>query len=528
MSRIHRMTLLCLSVLLAILVHADDGIGIARLYGSFVCVADGDCPDEVPASVVMTDDVLLDTLMSEVNSNGCFSFITPLPRPMLFNLHLGNRVEYVYLTPGCDTRIEIPISRTNGIYHQGIKQNGRYVDLAGLWNKRCDKVSVKEYETVNARIEEFLTHNNYSSLSYLDSLFVLLKDKRVSFCPNYPLLCQKLMDIHYMPPQYIADDIKVRWLKKQLWDRLEYLDERQDSSAMWLSPAYKQYVELHSMHLPTRMRIISRDTTVISYTSKAFPETIISGQLKSHRKRKYESISSREITVVIHYSLSGLFKTKTVTDDQGRFSVALSNCRDEEDACVSFSLKSDDYKQYYITLDQYSHSEQYTEKETSIPSTGSIKYNIDMITDSLCNKGKKIPMLLDWLFKVDKRFQGTYGHLVPFYQNYYEGDKLLDSDGPSYKDRPIIWILNDKVKIITGRRSITSEGGQAYSTTRDHITHNLDEVRAVYVSLQDKIWQPWFRTDNLSAIKPATVFIYTHPKTISSRNVIRKIYCKTH
>lgn len=528
MSRIHRTLFLCLTILSATFVNADDGIGIARLYGRFVCAADGDCPDEVPLSVVMTDDVFLDTLMSEVNSNGCFSFVTPLPRPMLFNLHLDNRVEYVYLAPGCDTRIEVPISRANGIDYQDIKQNGRYVDLAGVWNKRCDKVSIKEYETVNARIEEFLTHDSYSSLSYLDSLSVLLKDQRVLLCPKYSSLCQKLMDIHYMPPQYVADEIKVRWLKKQLWDKHEYLDEQQDSSTMRLSPAYKQYVELLSMHLPARMRIISCDTTITPYTNSVFPETILSGQLKSHRKRKSESISNREITVVIHYSYSGLFKTKTVTDDQGRFSIALSNCRDEEDACVSFSLKGEDYKQYYITLNQYSHSNQYTEKETSIPFTGIIRYDIDTITDSLCNKGKKIPMFLDWLFKVDKRFEGTYGHLVPFYQNYYEGDKLLDSDGPSYKDHPIIWILDDKVKIITGRRSITSEGWQAYNTTRDHITHNLDEVRSVYVSLQDNVWKPWFRTDNLSAIKPATVFVYTHPTTISSRNVIRKIYCKTH
>lgn len=502
-----------------------DRIGVARLLGRFVCLDEDNTSCDIPRSVVMTEDLFCDTLMAEITADGRFSFIKPLVRPMLCKLHLCGNMEYVYLEPDTDTRIEIPVSSDKGIVRQGIRQTGKYSGLADMWNKRSNAEAKSGYDTLNARIEEFLNHTGRQRVSYLDSLALILQDRRIQWCPAYPSLCRKLMDIRYLPPQYIADELKVRWLKRQLWEKYEYLDAQQENSAARLSPAYRQYVAVHSLHIPSRQKIAGRDTTVISYTHRMCPETVIRGQLKSRSKKA--ALNGRTITAITHYASRGISKSDMVTDAKGRFSLTLGNCSEEEDACISFSIKDKHARRYYITLEPYSHNNERTGLEAYISNTGCTQYNMDEIMDSIGNAGGRTPFLLDWLFRKDRNFQGGYGLLEPHSLSYMESDKLFDPEGPTYMSRPIIWIINDKFLTVTGKHS-HNIAYRANNWTNEKITQMIDDVRTIYISLQDNIWRPWFLEDNLSGIKPATVLIYTYPKTISGTNTIRKIHIKTY
>ena len=515
----------CLTVLTGSSNTMPERIGIARLHGRFVCLDESDVPRDIPSSVVMTEELFCDTLMAEVTAGGRFSFIKPLARPMLCKLHLCGNIEYVYLEPDADTKIEIPVSSGKGISRKEIKQTGRYSDLADMWNKRSYADTTSGYDTLNARIEEFLEHKNWRRVSYLDSLALILRDRRIQWCPAYPSLCQKLMDIRYLPPQYIADELKVRWLKRQMWGKYEYLDPQQENSASRLSPAYRQYVAVHSLHIPSRKKIADRDTTVVSYTHRMCPETVIRGQLKSRNKKA--ALNGRTITAITRYASSGIYKSDIVTDAEGNFSLILGNRSEEEEACIAFSIKDKHAKPYYITLEPYRHNNERTGLEAYISDTGCTRYNMDEIVDSIGNAGGRMPFLLDWLFRKDRNFQGGYGLLEPHSLSYTESDNLFDPEGPTYMSRPIIWIINDKFLTVTGKHS-HNIAYRANNWTNEKITQMLDDVRTIYISLQDNIWRPWFLEDNLSGIKPATVLIYTHPKMVSGTNTIRKIHIKTY
>lgn len=502
----------------------DTSFGVARLNGIFTTNTAKQEVTVLPKHIVLTEPLFGDTLLTEVTKDGRFSFIMPAIRPMLCILHLENGQYYVYLSPNEDTMIDIPTYNTEGIKHSNIKVRGKYTALSDMWNNISHDYT--EYKETNNNITKLLQSNNSNNVSYLDSLSNLLQDNRIKWCPEYHNLCQRLIDIHYFPNGEISDDMKVRWLKKHLWNNNEDLNKDQTYSAMKLSREHQLYIRAHAMHIPARKRIISKDTTIIPYSNIAYNYTSLRGQLKSASKKS--TVNSRDLKLHVIYNHSGFYQENIKTDKDGGFNINICNNEFEDDAVLLFSLKDKKQKRYYITIDSIKHQHERVGKEAIIANnTDCIRYDVDSAVDNTYNSGQKIPRFLDWLFNKDKKFQGTYGYLEPNYHLYNENNHSFDPDGPTYDKRPVIWFLNNKFVAITGKRSSNIDY-RAAESTKEKLTFSIDDVHTVYISQQDGVWRPWFKEDNLSLIKPATVFIYTYPQSLSGKNIIRKIHTKTY
>lgn len=137
-------------------------------------------------------------------------------------------------------------------------------------------------------------------------------------------------------------------------------------------------------------------------------------------------------------------------------------------------------------------------------------YFDNQITDSIKGRGGKSLYFLDWLFKAVKGFNGTYGLLEKHVRTMVpEVDDSFDLEGPSFKHKPIIWIVNDKFFALTGTRNHNLKY-KACSFYEKDLSLMLYNVSKVYISKKDEVWKPWFEYDNLSEVRPITMFIYTN------------------
>lgn len=131
------------------------------------------------------------------------------------------------------------------------------------------------------------------------------------------------------------------------------------------------------------------------------------------------------------------------------------------------------------------------------------------IVDSINGREGKPLYFLDWLFKAVKGFNGTYGLLEKHVRTMVpEVDDSFDLEGPSFKHRPIIWIVDDKFFALTGthNHNLNYKACSAYEKDLSLMLYNVSKV---YMSKKTDVWKPWFEYDNLSEVRPVTIFIYT-------------------
>ena len=90
--------------------------------------------------------------------------------------------------------------------------------------------------------------------------------------------------------------------------------------------------------------------------------------------------------------------------------------------------------------------------------------------------------------------------------------------GLSYKNRPIVWIVNNTYTTISyynrGAFSFDPANGIGWTNNPSGATEMpmfIDEVKSVYVSEHEDAYRPFIRVQELEAIHPVTVFVYTHP-----------------
>lgn len=150
-----------------------------------------------------------------------------------------------------------------------------------------------------------------------------------------------------------------------------------------------------------------------------------------------------------------------------------------------------------------------SEAKESLKDHSFLYFDVTHLNDSISRCGGKAPYFLDWIFKNVKGLNGTYGLLENHVRTMNpEADELFDPEGPSFKHRPIIWLVDDKFLALTGTRSRNVKY-KARSAYEKDLTLILSRVSKVYISKTDNVWAPWFEYDNLSDIRPVTIFIYT-------------------
>ena len=109
----------------------------------------------------------------------------------------------------------------------------------------------------------------------------------------------------------------------------------------------------------------------------------------------------------------------------------------------------------------------------------------------------------------------------PAYRNI-----LLPHTGLSYNQRPVIWVLNNVFFAVTQTSSafkpIDIEWMSPYSL--ENMPEQLEDVKSVYVSDDDLVWQRFIRSSRLGIYHPITVFVYSDTTPSAQEKGVRNTY----
>jgi len=187
----------------------------------------------------------------------------------------------------------------------------------------------------------------------------------------------------------------------------------------------------------------------------------------------------------------------------------------------------------------------YDEKTGASKST--IFYNIDEATNEIEDNGEILPTLYEWLIKKNEFFSGddyfndmckpdsSKGYLlrrmegdVPEDGNYLD---VVFKGGPTYKNRPIIWIINNMYVTIShytaSKFSFSPSAGIGWSNNKSGAAEPpqfIDEVKSVYVSEDQDAYTRFIYVDELASMNPVTVYVYTHPQFFNKEKGTRRSY----
>ena len=189
-----------------------------------------------------------------------------------------------------------------------------------------------------------------------------------------------------------------------------------------------------------------------------------------------------------------------------------------------------------------SHLPWYDERTGARKST--VYYDMDEVTDALLDKGEVLPTLYEWLQEKNEFFGGeprledmhmvlddddpsTLDSVVRVEEGAIPTDysKVVYRGGPTYKNRPILWIVNNTYCTITNYTkstlTIRTKNNDSGATTMPDF---IDEVKSVYVSEDDNVYYSFIDADELPALHPVTVFVYTHPQFFNKKKGLRRTY----
>lgn len=184
----------------------------------------------------------------------------------------------------------------------------------------------------------------------------------------------------------------------------------------------------------------------------------------------------------------------------------------------------------------------------------SIYYDIDRETDCIYDSGQEQNGILEWLiehnpfFESDKDYDGPphinpHDSVIGSHNGYHamtitslDEDEtwikagtdyipppvpIMDYPNILYKNRPVIWILNNNLYGLSG---LTKERydkllGDFYPLreSRDAFPVWMDEVKSVYIAEDANVWRNFVSSSVLASYEPVTIFVYIH-RSMPSRN----------
>ena len=153
-----------------------------------------------------------------------------------------------------------------------------------------------------------------------------------------------------------------------------------------------------------------------------------------------------------------------------------------------------------------------------------VRYDCDKAADEIYDRGGEIPGIFEWLVKKNSFFSGEVidrsdASYVPEVEvnveDMYEVAEyrgFLTRGGMTYKNRPIVWILNNTFYMGTGARSAASNGGIEYilDNSMEEMPLWLDEFKSVYISEEENAWRSFVQAPGLEPYSPVTLYLYSH------------------
>ena len=95
------------------------------------------------------------------------------------------------------------------------------------------------------------------------------------------------------------------------------------------------------------------------------------------------------------------------------------------------------------------------------------------------------------------------------------GHHIFSQDGGfTYKNRPIVWILNNRYYLATKTtKRIKIENfdkEELQSIGHELMGIDLDEFKSVYISEDENVWRRYITIKDFDRYSPVTVFLYSH------------------
>ena len=145
----------------------------------------------------------------------------------------------------------------------------------------------------------------------------------------------------------------------------------------------------------------------------------------------------------------------------------------------------------------------------------SIYYDVDKEADMIADKGEELPLFFPWLairnsFFIDAKNgakNSKQANEVADYINIHDGDI-------KYKNRPVLWIINNFFKDVTGLSDLLKDKfvGQTRieQESPDEWPVLMEDVKSVYISENPNAYKRYVNTSLLFSYRPVTVFVYIH------------------
>ncbi|MBQ6964649.1 MAG: hypothetical protein IJP82_03030 [Bacteroidaceae bacterium] len=188
--------------------------------------------------------------------------------------------------------------------------------------------------------------------------------------------------------------------------------------------------------------------------------------------------------------------------------------------------------------------------ETSARMKSNIYYNCDEAADRIADEGQGLPGFCQWLKEKNSLFAGEtsptalmiaipdstdpssensatgrkivkqFNDFDPQFKTHYDLDPpvgylLFYEDGLTYKNRPIVWVVDNQFCTITSHR----KRGDINIVQNDNSTNaaftlpiGLDEVKSVYISEEIEGIHNHLLCGEIDQMNPVVLYVYTHRK----------------
>lgn len=160
-----------------------------------------------------------------------------------------------------------------------------------------------------------------------------------------------------------------------------------------------------------------------------------------------------------------------------------------------------------------------------------ILYDCDMFTKQRVANGLISLSFYGWLGQQNKNFRKMIGVVSPvivnilpdsafnkhidynFFGTSSDDPRTVAVDGPTYKGRPIVWIIDGQYRMVTGLHKKITDFTVLRPCHR-HMPNFVDEVKNVFVTEEPTAFHPYVRCSVLESKKPVTIFITLHKNYI--------------
>ena len=199
---------------------------------------------------------------------------------------------------------------------------------------------------------------------------------------------------------------------------------------------------------------------------------------------------------------------------------------------------------------RYANIREAWESERDGAYMASICYDCDKAADEYADQGLGMPGIFEWLQARNSFFSGNPDPAINSMdgwviepnrsgrtQNNYIGEKkegksnnnepkqLIIGDGMYYKNRPVVWILNNVFLTVTHCPASIKSSDILYMTfTSEPLPCTLDNYKSVYISEADDASMPYLQCPKLLGYSPVTVFLYTHHDITLPQKGIRRTH----